>query len=292
MFDTFTSLINSETVQMILEPFEYDFMLSAFFVAITVSIVMAMLSCYIVLKGWSLMGDAIAHAVLPGIVIAHFFALPLAIGAFFAGFFCAFSTGFIKAHSRLREDTVMGVIFSGMFAIGIVLFQKAETDLHLTHLLIGDILGIEIANLIETTVISIFVLLVLLVKGRDLMLLIFDPQQASTSGTNVKFWSYGIQILLALMIVAALQAIGMILAVSLLIIPGACAMLVTKRFVTMQFVACSIAATSSVLGVYFSFHLDSAPGATIVLFMSITFVALFIYKSIAIKKAAKRELAI
>ncbi|NQZ31003.1 MAG: metal ABC transporter permease [Oceanospirillaceae bacterium] len=266
-------------ITTLLLPFQFVFMQQAFIVVFILSLPMAILSCYIVLKGWSLMGDAIAHAVLPGVVLAYMLAIPLSIGAFAAGLCCALTTGFIKENSRLREDTIMGIVFSAMFAIGIILFHKAETELHLTHLLLGDILGISLASMIETSLIGLFVLAVMVIRGRDLLLLIFDPQQAQITGISIKFWHYAFQVLLALTIVAALQAVGMILSIALLIAPGACALLVTKRFATMLKISVAVAMSSSVLGVYASFYIDSAPAATIVLFMSFIFILLFIYKT-------------
>lgn len=270
--------INSESLSLLLTPFEFDFMQLAFLAVTMISFPMAILSCYIVLKGWSLMGDAIAHAVLPGIVLAHVIAIPLSIGAFFAGLLCAVSTRFVKQHSKLREDTVMGIVFSGMFAIGIIMFHKTATDLHLTHLLFGDVLGISWNSVLETAMITLVILAVFVLKGRDLLLLIFDEQQAQVTGIAVRFWSYVMQILLALAIVSALQAVGMILSIALLIIPGASAVLVTKRFSQMIKVAITVALTASLLGTYSCFYLDSAPAATIVLFMSAIFTFLFLYK--------------
>jgi len=270
-------------------PFQFSFMNKAFIIVTLTSIPMAILSCYIVLKGWSLMGDAIAHAVLPGIVIAHLLAIPLAIGAFIAGLCCALTTGYIKENCRIREDTVMGIVFSGMFAVGIILFHQANSELHLTHVLLGDVLGISVSSVIETGMISVFVLLILLIRGRDLMLLIFDPQQAQVLGINVRFWHYGIQVLLALSIVAALQAVGMILSISLLITPGACALLVSKRFGDMVVVSLCVAISCSLLGVYTSFYLDSTPAATIVLLMAVVFCGIFCHKIYADRQAVKNQ---
>ena len=290
MFDL-SQLFSNDTVHALILPFSFDFMLQAFIVVLVISLPMAVLSCYIVLKGWSLMGDAIAHAVLPGIVLAYLLAIPLSIGAFAAGLCCAITTGFIKENSRLREDTVMGIVFSGMFAIGIILFHQANTELHLTHLLLGDVLGIQASDVIETTLLAVLVLAILIIRGRDLMLLIFDPQQAKITGINVQFWHYGIQILLALTIVAALHAVGMILSVALLIIPGACALIVTKQFSRMIMVSSIIAIGCSFFGVYLSFYIDSAPAATIVLLMALLCCSLFCFKLYADKKSVRNEIA-
>lgn len=290
MFE-FSQLFSSATLHTLIQPFSFDFMLQAFAVVLVISLPMAVLSCYIVLKGWALMGDAIAHAVLPGIVLAYLLAIPLSIGAFAAGLCCAVTTGFIKENSRLREDTVMGIVFSGMFAIGVILFHQANTELHLTHLLLGDVLGIERSDVIETTVLAVFVLAVLIIRGRDLMLLIFDPQQAKITGINVRFWHYGIQVLLALTIVAALHAVGMILSVALLIIPGACSLLVTKQFSKMIIISSIIAMVCSFLGVYLSFYIDSAPAATIVLLMATLFCTLFSFNIYVDKKLVSARMS-
>ena len=140
--------------QWFTEPFAYPFMQNALITALLVSIICAMLSCYLVLKGWSLMGDAISHAVLPGIVVAFWLGLPLSIGAFVAGLTCSVCVGYLKENSRIKEDTAMGIVFSGMFALGIVLFTKIETDQHLTHILFGNLLGVSNAEMLQTFIIS------------------------------------------------------------------------------------------------------------------------------------------
>ncbi|MGB1237978.1 MAG: metal ABC transporter permease [Pseudomonadales bacterium] len=278
-------------LNQLLLPLQFDFMLQAFAVAALLSVPMALLSCYIVLKGWSLMGDAIAHAVLPGIVVAYLLALPLAVGAFVAGLCCASATSYIKNNTKLREDTVMGIVFSTMFAAGVLLFHSVETDLHLTHLILGDLLGVTRSSLVETALIALFVLAVLLLRGRDILLLVFDPQQAHISGANLSLWRYLFQALLALIIVSALQSVGMILSIALLIAPGACALLLTKRFSRMLWIAASLALASSVFGVYASFYLDSAPAATIVLLLTFVFILLFIKQGVVRLRVRKRHSA-
>jgi manganese/iron transport system permease protein len=244
-----------------------------------IAIPAALLSCFLVLKGWALMGDAISHAVLPGVVIAYMIGLPLAVGAFVAGMACALGTGFLKENSRLREDTVMGVVFSGMFAAGLVLYTSIQTDVHLDHILFGDILGVTWSDVIETGAIGLLVTAAIMLKGRDLMLHSFDEQQARAAGLPVKLLHYGLLTLLSLTIVAALKAVGIILAIALLISPGAIAFLLTKRFGTMLLVASIVAISSSGIGVYASFFLDSAPAPTIVLVMAIWFIGVFLWKS-------------
>ncbi|WP_075997116.1 metal ABC transporter permease [Salaquimonas pukyongi] len=260
-------------------PFQFPFMQQAFLIAVAVSVPAGLLSCFLVLKGWALMGDAISHAVLPGIVLAYIAGLPLALGAFAAGLICAVSTGFIGDNSRLREDTVMGVVFSGMFALGLVMFTAISTDVHLDHILFGDLLGSTWADAVNVMAISGTVTLILVLKWRDLMLHVFDPQQSRATGQPLWLYHYGLLTLLSLTIVAALQAVGLILAIALLITPGAIAFMVTRTFPVMLLTAIAISASSAFAGVYVSFFIDSAPAPTIVLVMAAWFIVVFVAKS-------------
>jgi manganese/iron transport system permease protein len=262
-------------LEMLLGPFQFTFMQQAFVIAIVVAAPMALLSCFLVLKGWSLMGDAISHGVLPGIVLAYMAGLPLAVGAFAAGMTCALATGFLKENSRIKEDTVMGIVFSGMFGLGLVLYTKIQTDVHLDHILFGDMLGVGWRDVLESGVIAAVVLLTVGVFRRDLLLHAFDPQHAQAIGLPVRLLHYGLLAVLSLSIVGALKAVGIILAIAMLIAPGAIAFLLTNRFERMLLTAIAVAVSASFLGVYLSFFLDSAPAPTIVLLMSATFVAAF-----------------
>jgi hypothetical protein len=183
-------------------PLSYPFMQRALIVSVMVGAVCAVLSCYLVLKGWSLMGDAISHAVLPGIVAAYVLNLPLAVGAFVAGLACALFTGYLKENSRIKEDTVMGIVFSGMFGFGLVIFTKIETDQHLNHILFGNVLGVTWRDLIETAIVAGGTLAIVLLKRRDLLLYCFDPNHARSIGLPVRVLHYGLLILLSLTIVA------------------------------------------------------------------------------------------
>jgi len=263
-------------IETLLLPFTFPFMQQAMIIALLVAIPMGLLSPFLVLKGWSLMGDAVSHAVLPGIVLAYVAGLPLGIGAFAAGMICAVGTGYLKENSRIKEDTVMGVVFSGMFGLGLVLYSMIETELHLDHILFGDMLGVGWADIAEAGAIAAVVSAALLIRSRDLMLHAFDPQHARAIGLGVRVLHYGLLALLSLSIVGALKAVGIILAIALLIAPGAIAFLVARRFGTMLLLSVSIAATASVLGVYLSFFLDSAPAPTIVLLMTAAFIAAFL----------------
>lgn len=270
----------SEIIELALLPFLFPFMQQAFLIAILVGVPTALLSTYLVLKGWSLMGDAISHAVLPGIVLAYIAGIPLAIGAFCAGMVAAISTGYITENSRVKQDTVMGVVFSGMFALGLVLYTRIRADVHLDHILFGDMLGVSRIDLIETGFIALAVVLFIAIKGRDLLLFTFDPLQAASLGISTRFLHYGLLTILSLSIVAALKAVGIILAIALLISPGAIAFLITRRFVTMQILAVAIAVGSAVLGIYLSFFLDSAPAPTIVMVLTAKFLLAFAYTTV------------
>lgn len=253
-------------------PFQYDFMLQALAVGALVGAVCAIFSCLLVLKGWSLMGDAISHSVLPGIVLAYAAGIPLAIGAFASGLVCTIGTGFIKSHSRVKEDTVMGVVFTGLFALGLVLFTKIESDQHLNHILFGSLLGIPKAQILQAAVIGSVTLVVTLAIRKDLLLFCFDPAHAQTVGLNVTFLNYVMLTLLSLTIVASLQAVGVILVVAMLVTPGSIGFLMTDRFGRMQIIAVASAVFSSVTGIYASFFLNASTGACIVLVQAILFI--------------------
>ncbi|RYE48295.1 MAG: metal ABC transporter permease [Hyphomicrobiales bacterium] len=259
------------------EPLTYDFMQRALIVATLVGAVSAVLSCFLVLKGWSLMGDAISHAVLPGIVIAYVIGLPIAIGAFVAGLFAAVSTGYLKDNSRIKEDTAMGIVFTGMFAVGLVLFSRIETDQHLSHILFGDMLGVTWQDLIETAVIALGTLLIVLAKRRDFLLYAFDPQHARAIGLPVKLLHYGLLALLSITIVASLKAVGIILVVAMLIAPGAIGFLLAKRFEAMLAIAMTVAIASGVLGTLISFSINGATGPCIVLIQSAVFLVALLF---------------
>ena len=266
----------NEFLTYALWPFQFPFMTSAMLIAIMVAIPTALLSCFLVLKGWSLMGDAISHAVLPGVVLAYIVGIPLGVGAFGAGMACALSVGYLKENSRIKEDTVMGVVFAGLFGLGIVLYTSIQTDVHLDHILFGDILGVSPEDLIQTGIIALVVTAIVLAKWRDLLLFTFDPQQAGAIGLPVRWLHYGLLALLSLTIVAALTAVGIVLVIALLVAPGAIAFLISKRFAPMMLIAVTVSVLSSLIGIYLSFFIDSAPAPTIVLLMSATFIVAFL----------------
>ncbi|RMC35684.1 metal ABC transporter permease [Paracoccus alkanivorans] len=263
----------SETLLM---PLQFAFMQKAFLIAAMVAVPTALLSCFLVLKGWALMGDAVSHAVLPGIVLAYIIGFPLILGAFGAGMLTALATGYLSNNSRVKQDTVMGVVFSGMFGLGIVIYTSITTDVHLDHILFGNMLGVGAGDLWTAGLIALAVSAALLLKWKDLMLHAFDPAQAQASGLPVAVLHYGLLSILSLTIVATLSATGLILAVGLLIAPGAIAFLLVRSFGRMLAVAVLVCLFAMLSGVYLSFFLDSAPAATIILILTVLFIAAFL----------------
>ena len=263
------------------QPFQFAFMNNAFFMMAILSVPTSLLSCYLVLKGWSLMGDAISHAVLPGVVLAYLINIPLIIGAFCAGMICALLTGFLSENSRVKQDTVMGIVFSGMFGFGIVLYTKITTDVHLDHILFGNMLGVGAEQLWTAGLIAAFVAVIMIAKRRDFMLHSFDPVQAQAVGLRVGWLHYGMLAMISLTIVATLSAVGIILSIGLLIAPGAIAYLLTKRFEQMLIIAVLTTLVSSFLGVYLSFYIDSAPAPTVILILTAVFIVAFIRANMA-----------
>ncbi|MEM0976579.1 MAG: metal ABC transporter permease [Pseudomonadota bacterium] len=268
-------------IDTLLLPFQFAFMQNAFLMACIVSVPTAVLSCFLVVKGWALMGDAVSHAVLPGIVIAHIINIPLLVGAFVAGMICALATGFISENSRVKSDTVMGVVFAGMFALGIVLFVAVETDIHLDHILFGNMLGVDRQEIWSTGLLSLVVSLALFLAFKDLILQSFDPAHARVSGLPVRLLHYGLLALLSLTVVATLNAVGLILAIGLLIAPGAIAYLLTRRFSQMVWFSVLICISAMLFGTYASFFLDSAPAPTIILTLTLVFILVFSAKAVA-----------
>ncbi len=259
-------------------PLGFPFMQRGLVAAIATGAVCAILSCFLVLKGWSLMGDAISHAVLPGVILAYLAGWPIIIGAFGSGMFCALATGYIKDRCRVKEDTVMGIVFSGMFALGLVLFSRVETDQHLSHILFGNMLGISAAELWQVSAIAGAVSLIVLAKRRDLMLYCFDPAQTRVLGLSFNMLHYGLLCLLALAIVAALQAVGVILVIAMLIAPGITAAQLCRRFDTMLLVAVLVSVLSCITGTLMGFYIDGATGPCIIIVQACLFAPAQLYR--------------
>lgn len=271
-------------LSVLLQPFQFSFMVNALWIAVLIAIPAALISCLLVLKGWALMGDAMSHAVFPGVVLAYMIGLPFGVGAFFAGLFCAVATGFLNENSRIKQDALMGIVFSAMFAIGLIMSVAVKVEIHLDHILFGDMLGINLGDLAETGAIALLILAIFVVKWRDFLLYAFDAGQASACGLNSKLLHYGLLCMTALTIVAALKAVGIILTISLLIAPGAIALLLTRTFSSMLLVALLLSIIVTFSGVYLSFFLDSAPAPTIVVLFAMVFIAVFVSVSMKARR--------
>ena len=265
-------------IETLLLPFEFYFMQNAFLIGSIVAIPSALLSCFLVVRGWSLIGDAISHAVLPGVVLAYIFSIPLMIGAFVAGIFCALATNYISENCRIKQDTVMGVVFSGMFAIGLVLSTSIQTDVHLDHILFGNMLGISVEDIMITIFITICVGSFLAMKWSDLMLQSFDPLQAQASGLHLRILNFLLLASISLTVVATLKATGLILAIALLIVPGSIAFLITNQFRLMMPISVIVTILAMLSGIYLSFWIDSAPAPTVIMLLTLTFIVVLLKK--------------
>lgn len=252
-------------------------MVKAIWVSAFVGIVCAVLSCYITLKGWSLMGDAVSHAVVPGVVVAYAMGLPFALGAFVFGFGATVIIGYVKSQTRLKEDAIIGVIFTGFFAFGLVLATKIPSNIDLFHILFGNVLGISQSDIIQTLIAGIATLAIILLRRKDLLLFCFDPNHAKAIGLNTQMMYYTLLSVLALTIVAALQTAGIVLVVAMLVTPGATAYLLTDRFDHMLAIAVATSVISCVMGTYLSYHLDVSTGGSIVVLMTVLFALTMIF---------------
>lgn len=249
----------------LLEPLSHAFMVRALLVSALVGGSCGLLSCYMTLKGWALMGDAVSHSVMPGVVLAYSLGLPFSLGAFVFGVGSVALIGFVKQKSRIKEDTVIGLVFTGFFALGLVLVSKVRSNIDLTHILFGNVLGISSSDIWQTLLISALVVGVLLVLRRDLLLFCFDPTHARSIGIKTGLLHYTLLSVLSLASVAGLQTVGVILVVAMLVTPGATAYLLTDNFDRMTLLAIASSVGSSLLGVYISYWSDSSTAGCIVL---------------------------
>ena len=263
--------------QWLMAPLAHEFMVKAVLVSMLVGIVCSVLSCYMTLKGWALMGDAVSHAVMPGVVIAYILNIPLAIGAFVFGVGSVVAIGFIKSKTRIKEDTVIGLVFTGFFALGLVLISKTTSSVDLTHILFGNVLGISDQDITQTIVISVIVLGTIAILRKDFLLFCFDQTHARSIGLNTGVLYYTLLSLLSLAAVAGLQTVGIILVVAMLVTPGATAYLLSDRFDNMMLLAIASGVFSSVMGIYASYYLDASTGGCIVVVQTLQFILAMIF---------------
>ena len=271
------SFLTIDINSFITEPIAHEFMRKAILISILITSVCGLLSSFLTLKGWALMGDAVSHAVMPGVVVAYALGVPLSIGAFVFGVGSVALIGFIKHKSRIKEDTVIGLVFTGFFALGIVLISKITSEIDLMHILYGTPLGIPLSDVKQTIFISFLVVLLLSIFRKDLMLYCFDPRHAKTIGINVSFLHYLLLTCLSLAAVVGLQAVGIVLVVAMLITPGATAYLLTDKFDKLSIISVLSSIVSSLIGIYLSYWLDIAPGGSIVLVQTFIFLFAFLF---------------
>ncbi len=263
--------------EAVAEPFQYRFMQRALLTSILVGAVCGLLSSYVILKRWSLLGDAISHAVLPGVAIAYLLGLPFFVGAFATGALTSVGIGIIERNSRIKSDAAMGLMFTAAFALGVVIISQITTSTHLMHILFGNVLGVRNEALLLTLFSAVVALVVVVLFYKELMIYVFDPIQARSLGMNTGCIHYGLILLLTLTIVASLETVGIILVVAMLITPGATAYLLVNRLHQMIWLSVLIGVVSAVLGLYLAFHFDVASGGTMVLVVSGFFLLAFLF---------------
>jgi manganese transport system permease protein len=264
-------------LDLILEPLGYEFMVRALVTTVIAAVVCALLSCWLVLVGWSLMGDAVSHAVLPGVVLAYIVGAPFALGALVFGFLAVALIGLIRDTSRVKEDAAIGIVFTTLFALGLVLISVTPSQTDLNHIVFGNILGVSTSDLAQIGILAAVAFTVLIVKRRDLTLFAFDRTHAFAIGLSPRLLGAILLGLLALTAVVALQVVGVILVVAMLIIPGATAYLLTDRFSRMLVIAPVLSVFAAVTGIYLSYWLDASPGGLVVVLEGAVFAVVYVF---------------
>jgi manganese transport system permease protein len=264
-------------MEYILAPLEYNFMVKAIIICSLVGVVCSLLSCFLVLKRWSLIGDAVSHSVLPGVVVAYIVGLPFSIGAFVFSLAGVLGIGYIKQKVRLKEDAVIGIVYTTLFALGLVLVSKVPSNIDLMHVLFGYVLGISNNDAWQIAIIASVSIIVVFLLRKSLLLYCFDPAHAKAIRLRVQMYHYLLLVLLALTVVAAVQTVGVILVVAMLIMPGAIAHLLTDKFDNMLLIAAGVGVGACVAGAYASYYFDASTGGTIVLVLACEFVITFLF---------------
>ena len=263
-------------IELMLEPFAYGYMRNAMWVSALVGGVCAFLSCYLMLKGWSLIGDALSHSIVPGVAGAYMLGLPFSLGAFFAGGLASAALLFLQRRTRLKEDVVIGMIFTSFFGLGLFMVSLSPTSVNIQTIVLGNILAITPTDTLQLAIIGLVTLAILLAKWRDLMLTFFDENQARAVGirpTRLKLLFFA---LLSASTVAALQTVGAFLVICMVITPGATAYLLSDRFPRLLVIAVSMGTFTSLAGTYLSYYLDGATGGVIVVLQTLIFLLVFV----------------
>ncbi len=262
-------------IEYLLEPFSYNFMFKAIWVCALVGGTCAFLSSYLILKGWSLMGDALAHSIVPGAALAYILGLPYSIGAFFSGLMAAFGMAMVKRQSKLREDTIIGLVFTAFFAVGLLLVSINPTSVNIQGIILGNILAISDFDLMQVVIISLICLVVLTLKWKDFLAVFFDENHARSIGLPVQTLQIVFFTILSAATVAALQTVGACLVIAMVVTPGATAYLLTDRFGRLIVLAVLLGSTISALGAYLSYFLNTNPGGLIVTMQTLVFMVAF-----------------
>jgi manganese/iron transport system permease protein len=263
-------------VSSLLEPFTYGYMLNAMWVSALVGGVCAFLSAYLMLKGWSLIGDALSHAIVPGVAGAYMLGLPFSIGAFFSGGLAAAAMLFLNQRTKLKEDAIIGLIFSSFFGLGLFMVSLSPTSVNIQTIVLGNILAITPEDTLQLAIIGFVSFAVLIVKWKDLMVTFFDETHARSIGLNTTVLKLMFFTLLSASTVAALQTVGAFLVICMVVTPGATAYLLTDRFPRLLVISVAIGSTTSFVGAYASYFLDGATGGIIVVLQTLAFLAVFL----------------
>jgi len=262
---------------ILLEPFAYNYMFNAIWVSALVGGVCAFLSCYLMLKGWSLIGDALSHSIVPGVAGAYMLGLPFSIGAFFSGGLAAATMLFLNQRTRLREDTIIGLIFSSFFGLGLFMVSLNPTSVNIQTIVLGNILAIAPSDIVQLAAIGFVSLAILLVKWKDLMVTFFDENHARSIGLNPVLLKGLFFTLLSVTTVAALQTVGAFLVICMVVTPGATAYLLTDRFPKLLLISVALGSVTSAVGTYISYFLDGATGGIIVVLQTMLFLITFVF---------------
>ncbi|MHC1551868.1 metal ABC transporter permease [Phyllobacterium sp. K27] len=276
---------------LLLEPFSYQYMVNAMWVSALVGGVCAFLSAYLMLKGWSLIGDALSHSIVPGVAGAYMLGLPFSIGAFFSGGLAAAAMLFLNQRTKLKEDAIIGLIFSSFFGLGLFMVSLSPTSVNIQTIVLGNILAITPEDTLQLAIIGFVSLAILLVKWKDLMVVFFDESHARSIGLNPTALKVLFFTLLSASTVAALQTVGAFLVICMVVTPGATAYLLTDRFPRLLVIAVMIGALTSFTGAYISYFLDGATGGIIVLLQTLIFLVAFIFAPKHGLIAARRRVA-
>jgi len=264
-------------IDFLAEPLNYSYMRNAIFVSSLVGAICAFLSCFVIMKGWSLIGDALSHSIVPGVAGAYILGLPFTLGAFISGTAAASAMLYLNEKTNLKEDSIIGIIFTSFFAIGLFIVSISPTPINIQTIILGNILSITPQDTLQLILISIITLVILILKWKDLMLLFYDENHAQTMGLNIKFLKLIFFVLLSVSTVAAMQTVGAFLVIAMIVTPGSTAYLITDKFSKLILISIFVGIFSCAFGTYISYFIDGATGGVIILVQTILFLLAFFF---------------